>query len=99
MLDYKYLKYLIQLVKLLSWHAFAYTNAAGSINTLMVSYCYTEDLLALEAASYYEVSLPGDCCLIKLVSGSVYYRLIQIDVMSSSSLITSGVVSISFAMF
>ena len=28
---------------------------------LLTVSCYTEDLLVLEAASHYEVSLPGDC--------------------------------------
>ena len=44
------------------WHAHAYTNTVGNISD--GHYCYTEDLLALEAASHYGVSLPGDCCLI-----------------------------------
>ena len=33
------------------------------VTSLVVS-CYTEDLLALEAASHYEVPLLGDCCRI-----------------------------------
>ena len=48
------------MVKLPLWHAFAYTNAAGNVSDGL--YGYTEDLLALGAASHYEVSLPVDCC-------------------------------------
>ena len=47
------------------WHAIVhvcYSNTVGNVSDGY--YCYTEDLLALEAASHYEVPLPGDCCLI-----------------------------------
>jgi hypothetical protein len=47
-------------VKLLSRYTYAYTNAAGDVSDGL--YRYTEDLLALEAAAHYKVSLPSDCC-------------------------------------
>ena len=63
------------MIKLLLWHAFAYTNAAGNIFDGL--YCYTEDLLVLEAASHYEVSLPGDCCIATPLKADVRERLLS----------------------
>ena len=56
--------------------SYPYTVIAGNI--LGGCYIYTNDLLALEAATPFKVSLPSDCCLINSpLKANIWERMLS----------------------